>query len=349
MRWFSRRGKGEKMQEKKETNLEVIASLPEQRRDQNAAIIYLASLAPGSRRTMGDALGIIAALLLPELREKTMQVRIDLLPWGALRFQHTSAVRAVLAEKYSYATVNKMLSALRGTMKTAWRLGQLSAEDYQRAIDVQRVQGETLPAGRSLKTGEIAALIEVCQRDANPVGARDAAIVALLYGCGLRRAELAALSLGDYDPEEGVVKILGKRNKQRLVPVVGGTQAALDAWVLVRGDSPGALLLPSRKGGKLVRDEGALLGMDKGLQGMTAQALYLILIERAREAGVVHFSPHDFRRTFVGDLLDRGADIATVQKLAGHANVTTTARYDRRGEATKRKASELLHVPFRTE
>ena len=338
------------MQEEREMDLVAVEPLPhdlivarEQRRDQNAAIVYLASLAPGSRRTMGDALGIIAGLLLPELREKTVQVRIELLPWGALRFQHTSAVRAVLAEKYSYATVNKMLSALRGTIKTAWRLGQLSAEDYQRAVDVQRVQGETLPAGRSLKTGEIAALIDVCQKDRSAVGARDAAIVALLYGCGLRRAELAALSLGDYDPEEGVVKILGKRNKQRLVPVVGGAQAALDAWVLMRGDSPGALLLPSRKGGKLVRDAGA----SGELLGMTAQALYLILIERAREAGVVHFSPHDFRRTFVGDLLDRGADIATVQKLAGHANVTTTARYDRRGEAAKRKAAELLHVPFR--
>ncbi|WP_309714047.1 tyrosine-type recombinase/integrase [Armatimonas sp.] len=334
-------------EEEKETSLSVVAPLvvvqEGQRRDQNAAVVYLASLAPGSRRTMGDALGIIAALLLPELGEKTVQVRIELLPWRALRFQHTSAVRAVLAEKYSYATVNKMLSALRGTIKTAWRLGQLSAEDYQRAVDVQRVQGETLPAGRSLKSGEIAALIDVCQKDRSAVGARDAAIVALLYGCGLRRAELATLSLGDYDAEEGVVKILGKRNKQRLVPVVGGAQAALDAWVLMRGDSPGALLLPSRKGGKLVRDEGA----SGELLGMTAQALYLILIERAREAGVVHFSPHDFRRTFVGDLLDRGADIATVQKLAGHANVTTTARYDRRGEVAKRKAAELIHVPFR--
>jgi len=70
------------------------------------------------------------------------------------------------------------------------------------------------------------------------------------------------------------------------------------------------------------------------------------LMKRAQQAGVKAFSAHDFRRTFISDLLDANVDVVTVQKLAGHASPETVSIYDRRGEESKRKAVEWLHVPY---
>jgi site-specific recombinase XerD len=130
------------------------------------------------------------------------------------------------------------------------------------------------------------------------------------------------------------VRVLGKGNKERFVPLVAGAIAALDAWLVARGGEPGGLFRAINKGGRFAGT------------GLSAQTVYSALRKRAAQAGVARLSPHDLRRTFVGDLLDAGADLATVQQLAGHAAVTTTARYDRRGEHARRRAAALLHVPF---
>jgi len=298
--------------------------------DRNPALVYLAGLnSEAGRRTMRQALDVIARLVT------SGKADVMTFPWERLRFQHTQAIRARLAEIYSPATVNKMLSALRGTLKAAWQLGQMSAEDYRRAADVKGVRGQTLPAGRELSDGEIRAILDACAADPGPAGVRDAAIFALLYGAGLRRAELVALDREDYNADTGELRVRGKGNKERIVWVTGGAQDAMSDWLVIRGDAPGPLFWPVNKGGHL------------SAKRMTAQAIYNMLRKRAAQAGVADFSPHDLRRTFVSHLLDAGADIATVQRLAGHAQVTTTARYDRRPEEAKRKAAGLLHVPYR--
>lgn len=229
--------------------------------------------------------------------------------------------------------MNKLLAALRGTLKAAWRLGLMSAEDYQRAADLPPVRTHTLPAGRYVTRGELAALLAACN-DGTKAGVRDAAIIALLYACGLRRAELVQLNVEDYNRHDATLRVRGKGNKWRLVPVAAGAVQALEAWLSLRGDKPGPMFYSIRRGGHMSN------------QGITTQAVYNILKHRAEMANVQTLSPHDLRRSFVSDLLDAGADVAVVQRLAGHAQVTTTARYDRRPEAAMRKAVDLLHVPY---
>lgn len=292
--------------------------------DQNPAAVYLAGLSPNSRRTMLAALDIIARLGLGDDSFTARDV-----PWHKLRFQHTQALRSALAEKYAHTTANRMLSALRGVLKAAWKLGLMTAEDYQKAASVESIRGETVPAGRALSAGELVGLLQSCEP--TPLGVRDAAILSLLYGCGLRRAELVELDFAHYKQEERELVIRGKGNKQRAVPV-GHVAPSLADWLALRGEESGPLFWG--------------LGNRNRGERLTDQAVYNMLRKRARAAGVKNLSPHDFRRTFVGDLLDAGADIVTVQKMAGHASPATTSRYDRRGQKAKHKAADLLHIPY---
>jgi integrase/recombinase XerD len=301
--------------------------------DQHPAAVYLASLtSPRSRRVMEQSLRVLTALMTGEDPKTAQYLLID---WSALRYSHTAALRAKLAETYRPVTANRLLAALRGVLKESWRLGQMSAEDYRRAVDVRGVKAETLPAGRELAQGELFALVQACKADTSPAGVRDAAILGLLYTCGLRREELVALEMADFDQETGKLVIrAGKGRKERTAYVQGGALQALRDWLGVVEIHSGALFVPINKGGKLMP------------RRMNAQSIYDMLKRRAVEARVKDFSPHDLRRTFVGDMLDRGVDIATVANIAGHLSVDTTRRYDRRPEETKRKAAGKLHFPY---
>jgi len=298
--------------------------------ERNPAAVYLARLAPGSRPTMRGALDTIAAIATGG------QLDAERCPWHRLRYPHSAAIRARLTERYAPATTNRHLAALRGVLKEAWRLGLISPDDCARAADLPAARGDRLPAGRELRDAELRALFGVCEEDGSPAGPRDAALLALLFGAGLRRSEAVGLDLADYDASTGALTIRrGKGDQQRVCYARNGAQKALAAWLTARGIGAGPLLCPVNRGGKIQ------------LRRMTAQAVLLRLRDRGQEAGVDHFSPHDLRRSFISHLLDSGADLVTVQHLAGHANVTTTARYDRRGEVAKKKAAELLHVPYR--
>jgi integrase/recombinase XerD len=301
----------------------------------NPAAVFLGSMSPGTQCTYGFDLKAIA-YLLGSSDPFTYN-------WAALRFEDTHAIRKVLIENVGERTgvvlapitINRILCALRGVLKTAWRMEQMSAEDYYRSVDIENVKGETLPAGRQLDGDEITNLMEVCAAKPTPAGIRDGAIVALMYSCGLRRSEVVNLDLIDYDPSTDKLTVSGKRNKERTAYLVNGAKQAMDDWLTIRGNQAGPLFTPINKAGKLL------------YRRLNSQAIYNMLARRGKKAGMSHYSPHDLRHTFVSHLLDAGVDISTVAKLAGHKSVTTTARYDRRPDEVQRKAVELIHVPYR--
>jgi len=295
---------------------------------------YLATLAPKSQTVVTERLATVARLI---------GVDPGAMPWHELRAHHLDYIRGRLSEedpltgkKRAPATINLTLAALRGVLKQARNHNLLSDEEYRRIAEVKGARGSRLPAGRAVPGGELRALVEACRRDPGPAGARDAAILAVLYIGGVRRTELVNLAAADYTAAPPTLRVRhGKGDKERLVPLTATAGAAIAAWLARRGDRPGKLFLPVSQVGDVHGD------------GLSSIAVYNMLQKRAAQAGVPHVSPHDLRRSFVSDLLDAGVDLSAAQQLAGHASVVTTARYDRRGETAKRQGVEKLHFPFR--
>jgi integrase len=303
--------------------------------DQNPAAVYLSTLTSAqSRYTMENALRTVVALITNRNVENVTREAMLGFQWQRLRYQHTAAIRARLADQYAPANANRIISALRGVLKETWRLGYISAEEFQRATDIRNVKATILPKGRDLDSEEIADLANVCRNDPSPSGMRDLAIIGVLYMCGLRRSELVDVRVEDYKADDGQIKIRqGKGRKQRTVYITGSAKRAFDKWLTFLGRETGMAFQPILKNGKILTG------------GMVSQSIYDMLKRRAKQAGVKDFSPHDFRRTFVGDMLDKGVDIATVANIAGHSNIETTRRYDRRPETVKKDAAEKLSFP----
>ena len=297
--------------------------------------VYLASLpAENSRRTMRTALER-AARVLTHGRSEVPEI-----PWHRLTFAHLSALRSALTVKYAPRTTNVTLAAVKGVLLASRRLRLLTAQEYTDAVDGMAAEsgGEDL-AGRMLTQDELRRLFAVARATRNRAqGARDMALLSVLAGGGLRRFEVAALAVDDYDPETGALRIArGKGRKPRVVYILGHGQSALVRWVELRGKAPGALFPTLRD---LER------ASDAPLPAMSDKGVSRAVLRLAARARLTVATPHDFRRTYISRLLDNGADISTAQKLAGHASPATTQKYDRRGEERKIEASRAIVLPF---
>lgn len=149
----------------------------------------------------------------------------------------------------------------------------------------------------------------------NPLGKRDRAIIELLYGSGLRISELSALKKGDIEFEAGFIRVLGKGNKQRLVPLGKLARTALEEHIEF---SPKDKSKPA----------GPLLFGNKQSKSLSRTGLWKIVKKRVVSAGITKpVSPHTFRHSFATHLLEGGADLRVVQEMLGHADISTTQIY----------------------
>lgn len=292
--------------------------------------VYLDSLkSEESRRTMKGALDRIAQIITDDPTATGAGQ-----PWWLLRFKHTSHIRAKLLEKnYSPSHFNKHMIALRKILRICWKLELMSAEDYQRAADIESRDVNRLPAGRNIHHDELADMLEVCEQGQGPIAVRNRAIVAVLYSTGMRRAEVAGALLERYDASERSLRIIGKRDKEREVFVSPTAAPVLNEWLALLNVRRGPMFRHVDKHGNI---------HDKA---MSPRSVGYIVDQARRKAGLPLTTTHDLRRTYTGDLLDAGVDLATVQKLLGHASPTTTARYDRRPGRAARAASDRLILP----
>jgi integrase/recombinase XerC len=209
------------------------------------------------------------------------------------------------------SSIARRLSAVRSLLRFVTRRGRMEMNPAE-AISAPKLP-KKLP--RDMTVDEVFALLDRIDTD-SLAGLRDRAILELLYATGVRVSEMVALDLHDIDLPAGVVRVMGKGRKERMVPFGGKAGTALKEWLKECADrrersaAPEALFLNLR-GGRL-----------------TDRSVRRILNRRLQEAALyMRVSPHTLRHSFATHLLGAGADLRAIQELLGHSSLSTTQRY----------------------
>ena len=241
----------------------------------------------------------------------------------------------------SRSSINQALSAIR---KLATEAADNGLVPPPLAYGVERVKGvkqEGVRAGNWLTQPEAQTLINApihrWRREEIPIlkAIRDQAILAVLVGAGLRRAEAASLSWERIQQRDGrwaIIDLVGKRGRVRSIGIPPWVKAALDQWASASGVRQGRIFRALNKDGQLagrVRTKGGY----RTDGNLTPQAIYNIVAEHARAAGFINrkgeptIAAHDLRRTAAALALQGGADLRQIQQMLEHASITTTERY----------------------
>lgn len=237
-------------------------------------------------------------------------------------------VAALSEAGYAKSSIARRLASLR----SFFRFGQREGWAKQNPARPLRSPRKPRPLPHFLSTEDIGRLLGA-PAPATPAGLRDRAILETLYSAGLRVSELVALSDGDLDFEAGLVRVRGKGRRERLAPVGSYAADALKRWLRARRLHPRTPPGPD-----------APVFVNRSGRRLTTRSVGRMLEKYLRQTGLDRrTSPHSLRHTFATHLLDRGADIRSVQELLGHKSLVTTQIYTHVSTAAMREAYEKAH------
>jgi integrase/recombinase XerC len=214
---------------------------------------------------------------------------------------------ALLHKSHKKSSIGRKLAAIRAFFRYLLRLGRV-AKNPAELVSTPKKE-KRVPF--HLTIDEVIALVEAPKGD-DLIPLRDRVILETLYSCGIRVSELTGLDVLHLDLDGGLVRVLGKGNKERIVPLGSHARKAISAYLLLRGNpSADAPLLLNARGGRLTsRSVGRIIDR------------YILKL-----ATVKKISPHTLRHTFATHLLEGGADLRAIQELLGHASLSTTQKY----------------------
>ncbi len=298
----------------------------------NPLTLYLTRLAPSSQLTMRYVLQDAADRLGFE------DINLEDIDWHLLQPEHVIALVAALREDgYAPNTSSLYVNAVRGVMNEAWRMSLISQEHLLRMRTVKPAPGTRLGQGRNLRRTLIREMMEVCAADPRPQGLRDAAVIGILYGSGMRKSESVNLDLAQINVEERSLRVIGKGNKELIKYAPQWAFAKLQAWLAFRreqlkeGEQDDSFLFNRiRRGSHITRER------------ITKHAIYYIARQRGEQVGV-KIMPHDFRRSFITRVIEEH-DLSIAQKLAHHTNIQTTASYDVRDDNERRRVVDRFDL-----
>ena len=254
-----------------------------------------------------------------DLEEFSQFVRTDV---GKIDYFTFRRFLANLAARHlSKRTIARKISTLKSFFRFLVKEGFIKSNPAS-SIPYPRIE-KKLPSFLTEK--EVAQFIDSLPEE-KEIDRRDKAIMEILYSCGMRVSEMLTLNRNDIDLIGGVIKVRGKGKKERILPLGGPAEKALEKYLSCRGDHSPALFVNRFK------------------KRLSAVGVRKIISRRAKLIGITKkISPHTFRHSFATHLLNRGADLRSVQELLGHSDIATTQIYTHLTTQRLRKIYDRAH------